>query len=152
MNKQKGFTLVELLIVIAIIGILSAIVITSLNKARASGNDGKVKGQIANLRAATDVYYQNHGNSFKGLCSVPMGDVSGTYQLLQTSNYPVKTTLDCGDDDSVYSVAASMSGNAAWCVDSDGTSRNANAAADLYTGVTTGAHPAHSAAGATQCN
>ena len=47
MNKKYGFTLVEIMIVVAIIGLLAAIAIPSFVKAR---QDSQTKGCISNLR------------------------------------------------------------------------------------------------------
>jgi len=55
--KTKGFTLVELLIVIAIIGILSSIVLSNLTGARAKANDAKIQSQLSNIRGSAELYF-----------------------------------------------------------------------------------------------
>lgn len=58
--KVKGFTLIELLVVISIIGILSSFAIVSLNSARTKARDALRKGDMAQLRIALDLYYDDN--------------------------------------------------------------------------------------------
>lgn len=59
--KQKGFTLVELLIVVIILAILAAIVVPQFASTTDDANDAALVSNLANIRAAVDLYYQQHG-------------------------------------------------------------------------------------------
>lgn len=66
-NKNKGFTLVELLIVIAIIGILSAVVISALGSARKNSKEKSAIAQMNQARNQAEIFYNSHGN-YQNLC------------------------------------------------------------------------------------
>ena len=59
--RNRGFTLIELLVVISIIGILSSFAIVSLNSARIKARDALRKGDMAQLRTALYLYYDDAG-------------------------------------------------------------------------------------------
>ena len=60
-DHEKGFTLVELLIVIAIVGILGSIVLVTLSDSREKGRNAARITQIQEYRKAFELYYSDFG-------------------------------------------------------------------------------------------
>lgn len=83
MEKNRGFTLIELIVVVAIIAVLSTIGLASFQSASRSARDGKRKGDINQVRAALELYRS------------------------QTNTYPVFTTAN---NTSYNSMTAALSG------------------------------------------
>lgn len=69
-NKQQGFTIVELLIVIVVIGILAALVITTFTGIQQKARDTERQTDIKALQGQIEAYYA------------------------QKSNYPTRTNLN----------------------------------------------------------
>jgi general secretion pathway protein G len=57
MKKQKGFTLIEMLIVVAIIGVLSALILVGLGSFRSRGRDARRIADVKQVQNALEVYY-----------------------------------------------------------------------------------------------
>ncbi len=55
--KSKGFTLIELMIVVAIIGILAAIAIPKFAQMLEKSREGATKGNLGSLKSASSIYY-----------------------------------------------------------------------------------------------
>ncbi|MFH1283226.1 MAG: type II secretion system protein [bacterium] len=57
MKKLKGFTLIELMIVVAIIGILAAVALPKFADLITRSNEGATKGALGSVRSALSIYY-----------------------------------------------------------------------------------------------
>jgi prepilin-type N-terminal cleavage/methylation domain-containing protein len=63
-NAKKGFTLIELMIVVAIIGILAAIAIPKFADLINKSKEGATKGGLSSARSAVQVYYGDNEGWF----------------------------------------------------------------------------------------
>jgi prepilin-type N-terminal cleavage/methylation domain-containing protein len=63
-NIKKGFTLIELMIVVAIIGILAAIAIPKFADLINKSKEGATKGALSSVRSALQVYYGDNEGWF----------------------------------------------------------------------------------------
>ena len=71
-KNQKGFTIVELIVVIAIIGLLSGIVATNTTRYIAKAKQARVKQEFGNIEKALSLFYDKYG-SYPGEQSSPVG-------------------------------------------------------------------------------
>jgi type II secretory pathway pseudopilin PulG len=106
-------------VVIAIIGILSSVVLASLNTARNKGADAAIKSNINNARAQAELYYDNHGNSYLNLCSA----TDGIAQFTTGATSAGSADVGCGVTASTFdnwAANAQLKGGTFYCVDSSG--------------------------------
>lgn len=98
MNRQKGFTLVELLVVITVIGILVALAVPNMQKIRIKAKEAKVMSGVHVVQTALETFSSNHDGLYPGL-AVPACDEDGVERFY--------TTL--GNDD-LYTMRALIGG------------------------------------------
>ena len=65
-KTNRGFTLIELMIVVAIIGILAAIAIPKFADLIRKSNEGATKGNLGAIRSALSIYYGDQEGVYPG--------------------------------------------------------------------------------------
>jgi prepilin-type N-terminal cleavage/methylation domain-containing protein len=60
MKRSKGFTLIELMVVIVILGILSAVIAPRIPQFVNKAKEGRTKGNLATLRSTMNIYYSDN--------------------------------------------------------------------------------------------
>lgn len=85
---KKGFTLIELLVVISIIGLLSSVVLASLNTAREKARDARRITDIRQVQNALEIYHSQF-NAYPDFTNhAGLREDSCTNRLAQTG-YPI---------------------------------------------------------------
>src|SRR5258707_3375660 len=63
-RKQKGFSLIELLIVVAVILVIAAIAIPNLIRSRMAADEASAVGSLRSINTSQVVYQSTYGPSF----------------------------------------------------------------------------------------
>jgi prepilin-type N-terminal cleavage/methylation domain-containing protein len=107
-NRKRvlGFSLVELVIVIVIIGIIAAIAVPRISRGAKGATESAVKGDLAALRAAIDLYAAEHQGIYPGKISKTGSGVGAAEdfvaQLTSFSDVNGKTGAYSATDGIVY--------------------------------------------------
>jgi len=103
--QKKAFTLIELLVVISIIGMLSSIVLASLNTARAKARDVRRKSDMGQISKALWLYYDANNRTMPqntGGGDSCGANYTGAMQILVNQGHLPKIPTDPGSGSYCY--------------------------------------------------
>jgi type IV pilus assembly protein PilA len=119
-NKQsQGFTLIELMIVVAIIGILAAIAIPNFMSYQCKAKQSEAKGALGNIRTMQEAYFAEHTTYAHTTANLGFGlegEQKYTYSITgSNATYTAYATANLDDDSSDLDT---------WTVNGTGTLEN----------------------------
>ena len=137
-NSNNMVLVVVLIIVgglflIAILGVISSVVLASLNSARVKASDSLIRANMSSLRAEAELYAASNGNSYLGLCHD-----NKTLDLLKSASKSAtggqsETNYICNDDESDYAASMPLKSAGYFCVDNSGKLTTINIALTAQT-------------------
>lgn len=144
-SSSRGFTIIEIIVVVAIISILTSVVLGSLNTARNKSQDVAVKSNLSSARAQAELYHDVNGSSFEGVCDSGAGvaGVKTIYPAVSAAVFAVGgasvgfgpanlSTGTCNDEDSGWAAEVALITGGFYCTDNLG---NATTSVDALLGT-----------------
>jgi general secretion pathway protein G len=85
LKDQSGFTLVEMIIVIIIMGILAAVIVPQIGTTSDDAKLSAVKQDLSSMRNAVEIYYSQHNSAYPGARLNDGSGPAGTAALAATA-------------------------------------------------------------------
>lgn len=94
--NKKGFTLIEMLVVMTIIGVLAGLILTGFDASRKTARDGRRMSDLEQIRSALEMYRADNASVYPAalatlvptyIAALPADPRGYTYYYNRTSSY-----------------------------------------------------------------
>lgn len=121
-TRRSGFTLVEILIVVIILGILAAIVIPQFTNASTSAKTNSLTSDLQTIRSQIQLYKVQHNDNYPAAATFVAQMTAGTAidGTAGTAYGPYLQTLPSNPFTGTNTVANTAAGTSAWFWDGAG--------------------------------
>jgi len=125
--RKNGFTIIEVLAVVAIIAVLASIIIVRTGTARRKSYDAAIQSGLGEVRNAAELYY-NSNVTYQGVCDETNTTLSDEDDFGRIKNFVSEYNgpegvIGCKNDSTSYAVISSLNTEDCWCVDSEGNAK-----------------------------
>lgn len=131
-RATAGFTLMEVLMYVIIVGILASVVMSAIRIARESSADANIKANLNNIRTeATSFFDRNNNYGTPGTSCTQQGSVFDDPRIARQIESAETTSLQsatCANSAAKWVISVPLRNEAgSWCVDEQGTARSGTA-------------------------
>lgn len=127
---RKGLTILELLIVVAIIALLTSLIIVGISNSRLKARDSRIRSHVSDLRNTAEMSFINIGN-YEDVCNED-GTISDSDNFGRIKGFikEQKGIVACNDNNSAFAVIVALNLGDCWCIDSSGNNKKVSLTED----------------------
>lgn len=107
-KNSKGFTLVEIMIVVVIIGLLAAMAIPAFNKVREQSREKAITNNLRQIASAGQQYILSEGSATVDYTTLVSRSYFSEIQPVAQENYAVSSTVVREEGGTIYVTAGTM--------------------------------------------
>jgi prepilin-type N-terminal cleavage/methylation domain-containing protein len=122
-KRSNGFTLVELLIVVAILGILISIIVVAIREYSQRAKNTKILSDVSQVKRIAESIYMSQSDGYVNLCQADnLNENDQDLKILKEDIEKQGGSITCKSIEESYCLSVSLVGGSYLCLDDEGDS------------------------------